>query len=1075
MTNRFSPGSISTSNSPFAVCCTHSTSLSISSFVYPVTIIGHFVSSSRGNVSSHSAMLPGWLKPGWNSTKTSKYGSYGANVPVRCSVWKYSFALEILKRGAGRSKSMPNGLPGLRGGGGHSSEASPRAPTTNTRIGGGTCFWFLSVPSPPASAGWREYRVAAKLLSPSYLGDLSQRPHVVHRLELARVQKGVPIGKVDQRAFLLLEQLVLELRELPAGAQVVLVLVDLAKGIAHQHVVRVVVHPVVLAAVYRDPAVGTLEFDLVFADLMRHVDGADGALLDPPAQLSHVWQWGLRERVEEIVLCEGRQLEFRLRLRVPMRLFDEPDALLAALSVRHEWEARLRDLVDFIAVQEVEDRAEGPRCTGGRREWWAWRGTTRLSLAAQGRAFGGAAAQPARSIVRDRGGFIGRRGVLDHDLGGFRYRISRRGLIPNGGGLKSRKQNNIMASSAAAVPPEDEVRPFRIRVYRQGIVEQNPIAVEMSLSATVRDLKEKVKDVTSEPTDAQRLIHQGKQLEDDIGLREAFQYHLDDPNPITVHVVIRPPEEASSSSHPVRGFFHSSPSSSRQASGSTSAAASHAGPSRGHAASPLNPNLQPRGGAPQNDPAVNFNEEVTITTTSGSFFPNPNNRPGSTSSFRSGPPGGNGGPSQASRSANSSDSADNQHPPTHSTHTSSFAGTRSNGVYHRIVRTQTHTVRIRHQAHPGGTPSPPGGTAYSTGHSIGPSGTSFQGAHATPAGTSRAPSEPALGTPRAAAPGPRSESAGGTATFAFSNSNSPRADDANAFNTSALYENTNLTPNSFDVPNLPFGAAFPGMPSVDAASASLFGPPAIPEQQYWLLYSPDGPNSLLLSATPPPGPALPRRAPLGPVHLSPPPGWSLNEPLIDPPTLEPTGDLNAREAQLREQIEQTRTANLRRLAALNEQRRHLLDLQQQIANDMAGTQPQPAQQPLQPQAAQPQPQQVAQQQQPALQQLRRNPIEYILDTLAWFFGGNVDPAQPQQQQQQQREGIRNIANLVLDNAWLAVRLIFAVFILGGGRDTRRDLFLWLIFIIIFGTASLSSHRIPYPCLAAHLHEKANNG
>jgi len=57
--NLFSPGSINRSTSPAHFSITHFQSLCISQSVYPVQMMGTFVLSSCGNVSSHSCALAG--------------------------------------------------------------------------------------------------------------------------------------------------------------------------------------------------------------------------------------------------------------------------------------------------------------------------------------------------------------------------------------------------------------------------------------------------------------------------------------------------------------------------------------------------------------------------------------------------------------------------------------------------------------------------------------------------------------------------------------------------------------------------------------------------------------------------------------------------------------------------------------------------------------------------------------------------------------------------------------------------------------------------------------------------------
>ncbi|KAF3914008.1 hypothetical protein ABW21_db0209152 [Orbilia brochopaga] len=672
-----------------------------------------------------------------------------------------------------------------------------------------------------------------------------------------------------------------------------------------------------------------------------------------------------------------------------------------------------------------------------------------------------------------------------------------------------------MASEAS--PPQTDLRPFRIRVYKQGSVEADPIAVEISLSSTVRDLKEKVKNATSDAPGAQRLIYQGKQLEDNTILREAFQNILDNPDPITLHAVIRPPDDASAPSPPVRGFNHSpstSSSSSRQASSSTINPRTSAGTPRGHATPTrrLHTNTpQPQGGPAPINPGGSLNEEVTITTTSGSFFPNSHNfdnrtlQPSGASFFRNqaSPEGRSGSASTSRNTQTPSESTDNPQNPNNPTNTAPFAGPRNNTVYQRIVHTQTRTLRIGHPPHASASSEPPTTTSYTTSYSVGPSGTSFQGASMQPS-TSGPSTAPSLRAPSTSLRRARSEPLGDDAPSTSATSTAPNLtrppglgepnlgntipNNLNAHFSYGDYDptgpSTQSVPDPSQIPQGPFATAYPEFPGVEA----YFGLPSFepnlgsytPQEQFWLLQSPDGPTSLLLSPTPPTAPSLPRRTPLGPVHLSPPPGWSLNEPLLDPPATQPPGgDFLAREAALQQQIEQARAANMHRIATLNEQRRHLNELMEQLQN-ATWAQPQATVeelqenrlrrqmqvqqqliQQLQVEERHPRPQP---QPQPALERLRRNPIDFVLDNLLRFFRGNPHPPQPEargdQRPDQRRE--RERANLFLDNLWLIVRLGFALFLLGGGTDVRRDFFLWVAVIVIFDPARQAVRPQPQP-------------
>lgn len=84
---------------------------------------------------------------------------------------------------------------------------------------------------------------------------LAEGAVVVDGFEFARVEEGVPVCHVDE-GFFHLRAGVFEFGEEAAGAEVVVVFVDLAEGVADFHVRFVVVGPVFFGAGDGDAAVG---------------------------------------------------------------------------------------------------------------------------------------------------------------------------------------------------------------------------------------------------------------------------------------------------------------------------------------------------------------------------------------------------------------------------------------------------------------------------------------------------------------------------------------------------------------------------------------------------------------------------------------------------------------------------------------------------------------------------------------------------------------------------------------------------------------------------------------------------
>lgn len=78
-----------------------------------------------------------------------------------------------------------------------------------------------------------------------HASDLAHGAVRVDSVELARVHVGIPIGHVDDEVIIL-DARVGEFRKEAAGVQVVVILVDLADGLADLEVSLEVIHPVAL-------------------------------------------------------------------------------------------------------------------------------------------------------------------------------------------------------------------------------------------------------------------------------------------------------------------------------------------------------------------------------------------------------------------------------------------------------------------------------------------------------------------------------------------------------------------------------------------------------------------------------------------------------------------------------------------------------------------------------------------------------------------------------------------------------------------------------------------------------------
>ncbi len=86
---------------------------------------------------------------------------------------------------------------------------------------------------------------------------LPHRPVLIHGMELTTVKKCIPVRKIDL-CLVDLYPRVLELGKEPPAHKIMVVLVDLPQQITYLQMRAVVVHKMLFAARYGNPAVGTL-------------------------------------------------------------------------------------------------------------------------------------------------------------------------------------------------------------------------------------------------------------------------------------------------------------------------------------------------------------------------------------------------------------------------------------------------------------------------------------------------------------------------------------------------------------------------------------------------------------------------------------------------------------------------------------------------------------------------------------------------------------------------------------------------------------------------------------------------
>lgn len=153
---------------------------------------------------------------------------------------------------------------------------------------------------------------------------MAQGSLVIDGAELSGIKESIPVSHVDQD-LLDLVSWVLELREEAAGAEIVVVLVDLTKSVADFQVLLIVLCPVLFATCYRNTTVRALKVDVCWwggasgllcaCSSFRIVDEASLLVITvwTPCILSHessafsdLWRWRLGELVEEVVWEEQR-------------------------------------------------------------------------------------------------------------------------------------------------------------------------------------------------------------------------------------------------------------------------------------------------------------------------------------------------------------------------------------------------------------------------------------------------------------------------------------------------------------------------------------------------------------------------------------------------------------------------------------------------------------------------------------------------------------------------------------------------------------------------------------------------
>jgi len=134
-------------------------------------------------------------------------------------------------------------------------------------------------------------------------GRLSHASVVVDGFELSSIQESIPIGHINQ-GLLHLWPSIFELGEETAGSKIVVILIDLAQGVADLEMFLVVAGPVLGTAIHRNATVGALKIDTSWwGAAMRLVVmvGAAGMLSNIGRPSSDLGDWGVGEGVEKVI------------------------------------------------------------------------------------------------------------------------------------------------------------------------------------------------------------------------------------------------------------------------------------------------------------------------------------------------------------------------------------------------------------------------------------------------------------------------------------------------------------------------------------------------------------------------------------------------------------------------------------------------------------------------------------------------------------------------------------------------------------------------------------------------------
>ncbi|KAK6506091.1 hypothetical protein TWF506_011014 [Arthrobotrys conoides] len=233
----------------------------------------------------------------------------------------------------------------------------------------------------------------------------------------------------------------------------------------------------------------------------------------------------------------------------------------------------------------------------------------------------------------------------------------------------------------------------------------------------------------------------------------------------------------------------------------------------------------------------------------------------------------------------------------------------------------------------------------------------------------------------------------------------------------------------------------------------------IPQQQIYLAQGPDNQNNFLLL---PPAPSAPpqnpwsfppprMRSPLAPLgsHMTPPPGLNLDENLYagasPPSAVYNSWPENTTQGLPRFQAEASNLPIADELYNIERERNELVQrLEQDFRRELAALNPVPAGTPG------------------VLVTMAHGPArpqtwtDYLINFIAWCTGGN--PPIPNDR------FVEIAAAWLIDNIWLALKLALGVYLLGGGRSTRRDMILWGAATIVFLAQSgilnfLFNHRL----------------